>query len=269
MLSNFSQRTICTAILLLITSSVVAQNLPTNGTLKHHKTATNQSVPQPPAAAYYAPQFISQPYAAAAPKDEPHRWYEWFWPPEWASWALVVVAIWAAYIALDTLQDLKVQTENTRIASEAAQKSVELAEKSLKLSERADVLLNKTALVLGKEADARDARIDIEFQNFGRTRAVNVCFRLNILIQGKPVSDARFLAPVSMGANKSYTVSTTRLDKFIPVADIPQVMAETKILRFVCDVLYEDIFGEKHTVLAEGTLDVARSTFRIEKEETQ
>jgi hypothetical protein len=266
-MSNRAQWIICIIVLLLSASFAFAQKSPTNRTQEQDKTAPNSKVPQPCANTFPTPQPSFHPQATIS-KDDSHYWYDWFWPPEWASWALVVVAIWAACIALNTLQDLKVQTQNTRVASEAAQKSAEVAEKSLKFSERADVLLNKTGLVRGAAPNGSDSRIDIEFQNFGRTRAVNVRFRLNIIIDGQPVSAAEFLPPVSMGASKTYTVSTHKLENFISVEIISNVMTEVKTLRFVSDVIYRDIFGDEHKVTAEGTLDVTRGTFRIEKEET-
>jgi hypothetical protein len=45
---------------------------------------------------------------------------DWFWPPEWANWALVIVGIWAACIAIGTLKQIRAETEHSGKLAKAA-----------------------------------------------------------------------------------------------------------------------------------------------------
>lgn len=67
-----------------------------------------------------------------------------YWPPNWSSWALVIIAIVASYIALRSLRTIEQQAKNaadgvveTRKAAEAAKQSADVADKSLRVVERA------------------------------------------------------------------------------------------------------------------------------------
>src|SRR5579864_1302948 len=43
--------------------------------------------------------------------NEAREWPDWFWPPQWSNWALVIVAAWAAYVAIRTLKAMERQVE--------------------------------------------------------------------------------------------------------------------------------------------------------------
>src|SRR5712664_2434610 len=59
--------------------------------------------------------------AKTEPQQRPEK-PPW-WDVAWSTWALVVIGIVTAYIALGTLSDIKKQTEATKYAADAARKS--------------------------------------------------------------------------------------------------------------------------------------------------
>ncbi len=48
-----------------------------------------------------------------SPEQKASNWVDWFWPPEWANWALVIVGIWAARIAIGTLEQIREETKHS------------------------------------------------------------------------------------------------------------------------------------------------------------
>jgi hypothetical protein len=46
--------------------------------------------------------------------EQMSNWQDWFWPPVWSSWALVLVAGWAGWVALKTLDALERQASIAR-----------------------------------------------------------------------------------------------------------------------------------------------------------
>lgn len=136
--------------------------------------------------------------------------------PFWANWALVIVGIVAAWIALGTLGDLKKQTAATRISADAAKKSAEIAEASLKLVERADVLLNAAYLIHSQVlSDQQNSRVILQFKNFGRTKAVEVKLKLNLIIEKVPETDCTEVPPIAMGAGETKDISSLRFVEFL------------------------------------------------------
>ena len=82
------------------------------------------------------------------------------------------------------------QAAATETAANAAKKSAEVAEMALRLGERADVLLNAVALTNDPEVLSSNipinphCRVNMEFKNFGRTRAQNVRCLIGLIIPG-------------------------------------------------------------------------------------
>jgi hypothetical protein len=60
------------------------------------------------------------PQNAEAAQAESHNWREWFWPPIWSNWALILVAGFAAAAAFGTLSQIKKQSASTEKAANAA-----------------------------------------------------------------------------------------------------------------------------------------------------
>jgi hypothetical protein len=188
--------------------------------------------------------------------------------PFWSNWALVIVGVVTAWIALGTLSDLKKQTAATKIAAEAAKKSSEIAEVSLKLVERADVLLDSVALVHGKVLSGKDSRVVLQFRNFGHTQAAKVRLKLNLIVEGVPDTDSTSIPVVSIGAGDIQTVSSQRFVQFLTETTAQQIFSATIALTFEGEAVYEDIFGSPHRSYYTGTWDRGADVFHINKQES-
>jgi hypothetical protein len=60
------------------------------------------------------------PLQTETTQTKTHNWYEWFWPPIWSNWALVLVAACAAKAAFVSLGEIKRQADSTEKAANAA-----------------------------------------------------------------------------------------------------------------------------------------------------
>src|SRR5215472_10011280 len=89
------------------------------------------------------------------------------------NWLLFVVGATGVYFAWRTLRSLEIQTSALNTTAEAAKKSADVAEQALRISQRADVLLNAALFRHGNVLNGKDAFVEIEFKNFGTTRARN------------------------------------------------------------------------------------------------
>jgi hypothetical protein len=180
---------------------------------------------------------------------------------------LVIVGIVAAWIALGTLGDLKKQTAATRISADAAKKSAEIAEASLKLVERADVLLDGASLH-GEMLDGKDSRVVLQFKNFGRTKAIEVRLKLNLIIEGVPETDCTNIPPISMGAGETKDVSSPRFVEFLTEQTARKIFTGQTGLSFEGEAQYQDMFGGSHRSHYTGDWDGAINVFLIKKQET-
>lgn len=188
--------------------------------------------------------------------------------PFWANWALVIVGIVAAWIALGTLGDLKKQTAATRISADAAKKSAEIAEASLKLVERADVLLNAAYLIHSQVlSDQQNSRVILQFKNFGRTKAVEVKLKLNLIIEKVPETDCTEVPPIAMGAGETKDISSLRFVEFLTEQTAQGIFTGKIGLRFEGESRYRDIFGGAYRSYYEGTWGAGTNVFRIDKQE--
>jgi hypothetical protein len=181
---------------------------------------------------------------------------------------LVLVGIVTAWIALGTLSDLKEQTAATKVTAEAAKKSAEIAEASLKLVERADVLLDAASLVHGKVLSGKDARVILQFKNFGRTKAIDVRLKLNLVIEGVPETDSTNIPSISMGAGETKDISSQKFVEFLTEATAQQIFAGAISVTFEGEARYHDIFGGSHRSHYTGTWDRGTDVFRIKKQES-
>ena len=186
----------------------------------------------------------------------------------WSNWALVIVGIVTAWIALGTLKDIKQQTSTATISAEAAKKSAEMAEASLKLGERADVLLDGVSLVYGQDLGGKDTRVVVQFKNFGRTKAVNVRLKLNLVTEGIPETDQTNIPTISMGAGEIKEISSQRFVQFMTEIMAQKIFAAETPLSFEGEACYQDIFGTPHRSYYAGTWNKGTNRFHIKKQES-
>jgi hypothetical protein len=248
------------SLLLLITALSSGQSRPEQETPAHKSNETQniQSVSQA------QPSAKNEEGKSQTPDRSLPTWSD----PFWSNWALVLVGVIAAWIALGTLGDLKEQTAATKISAEAAEKSAEIAEASLKLVEKADVLLDAVSLVHGSTLGGKDARVVLQFRNFGRTKATDVRLRLNLMIEGVPESDCTNIPTVSVGAGETKEVSSARFVQFLTEALAKKIFSGVVGLSFEGEALYRDIFGGSHRSYYTGTWDRGTDTFQIKKQES-
>jgi hypothetical protein len=181
---------------------------------------------------------------------------------------LVIVGIVTAWIALGTLKDIKQQTSTATISAEAAKKSAEMAEASLKLGERADVLLDGVSLVYGQDLGGKDTRVVVQFKNFGRTKAVNVRLKLNLVTEGIPETDQTNIPTISMGAGEIKEISSQRFVQFMTEIMAQKIFAAETPLSFEGEACYQDIFGTPHRSYYAGTWNKGTNRFHIKKQES-
>jgi hypothetical protein len=186
--------------------------------------------------------------------------------PIWSSWALVVVGVVAAWIALRTLNDLKEQTAAAKASAEAAKKSAEVAEMSLKEAERADVLLSRCSLESDESGSAEDCRVVIEYQNFGRTRGNEVKLTLDLVVEGVPKTDCEAIPFITLGAGEAKKITSQQFGEFLDARTAQAVFSREIPLRFESGVTYKDIFGNPHQSTYSGTYDWINSTFRLDSQ---
>jgi hypothetical protein len=111
--------------------------------------------------------------------------------------ALVAIFIWdrvdshqAHRETLKQMNFMQRQAAATETAANAAKKSAEVSEMALRLGERADVLLNAVSLTNDPEVLSSNiainphCRVNMEFKNFGRTRAQNVRCLIGLISPG-------------------------------------------------------------------------------------
>jgi len=184
------------------------------------------------------------------------------------SWLLFVVGTTGIYFAWRTLRGLEIQTSALKTTAEAAKKSADVAEQALRISERADVLLNTAMFHHGNVLNGVDAFVEIEFKNFGPTRARNVQLSLNLVIEEVPSTDSTHIPPITLGAGDTRRINSDFFVKFLTEQTSSSIFQGKLPLRFEAHASYEDVFGQKHTTHSTGLWIPAKGTFLIEREES-
>jgi hypothetical protein len=220
------------------------------------------------------------PSSNPLPEQEAHDWYQWFWPPNWANWALVIVAAWAAKIALRTLGAIEDQVKANQESAKAALRqanaarhqtrvsvhAARLSEKALLLTERADILVYEMKIAPGppEVKVSGDSTMRIVFKNFGRTRA-NKLRTTSFISVGTVNPD---LSPdgsiATLGASDTIQLNFKRLGTGLTAAQIDDI--NNGALPLVCNfsVQFEDVFERTHSMEGKATMDRRDGHFLIE-----
>ncbi|HYB91917.1 MAG TPA: hypothetical protein VEC38_12830 [Candidatus Binataceae bacterium] len=257
------------------TGSVVLPSVP-----NQQQSQTNKQVgstPNPPPSTSTTVPATST--STAGPKDErgtSHSagWQAWFWPPNWSNWALVVVAIIAACIAVRTLKEIARQsrtaTINTRIAARAANAaklSADAAKQSADTSSRELVIANRAYLYLSEvtirfyEAEnvfEEDTRYKYEIVypifNGGQTPALYLGPFARTIVSGKPPQQTSEAALTLDRPQSAVIPPNTETpvrgiySSFVSEEELDDLRAGKRKLFFYGGLTYLDIFGlERHT----------------------
>jgi hypothetical protein len=259
------------AVCLLLTFLQVA---PHSGT-KQQRPAARKEEPiekTPPSVAAPVKEETPKPktkeevFKPEAKRPEAPPW----WDVAWSTWALVVVGVVAAYIALGTLSDIRKQTEVSKIAADAARKSAEVAEQTLHLTQSADVQIVGMRLTPAGPLTANTV-IEVQVKNFGQSRAKQFVNDLTVGIQGRELAPvhARQYIGVVLGPGQPFTIGFEPLGpgKILTQDDVQRVLNGELFLKIWGSLKYEDVFGKLHVVKCEGTYDRVYGNFLIDRYE--
>lgn len=192
----------------------------------------------------------------AAPERSGYQWHELWSPSNIPNWALVVVGIWAACVAIGSLDDLKAQTKAAQDSARAAYLNAE----ALIRSERPWIVVRR------KLVDDRD-KCRIIGINRGRTPA-EVC-EISVLIEiqnAESQKPSRDLEPLPLPRS-----ALTTSGHHFPIRDISfnwskQKIKETTpaggILLVFIQIKYWDMFADRKQT--EAKPHVTRMCFTID-----
>jgi len=270
---------LATSLLVLsafITAQQAAPRVSPSNRNQQHSQADDKNVSSMPAQAppICAPSETNIQVKAPSPEQKASRWVDWFWPPEWANWALVIVAIWTACIAVGTLKQIALETKHSgdlagaakdiaRTALEsatAATRSANHAERATKLTQRADVLLKDFDVRVhsDNEVIGQNTQFFVNIRNFGPTRANDVRFDFGMTVSGNrnPVRNSPYIEPpkvtIVMGSGDEKNVAFNKLGDVFSSEIITKIADGSSELRIIGRITYKDVFGESHSVECGG-----------------
>ncbi len=188
-----------TVALLVIALAAIASPSARNHQESQTKKDQSKTASSPPTAAVPALPVTSHVSESAtvvqqvSPQAQSKNWHEWFWPPIWSNWALVLVGAGGVGVALRTLKNIEAagkqtdriieqaskQAESARIAAEATEKSAQ----ALMNGDRAWLLVDDVQLppegltfldaeLVAGHSPPQRTYFTIRFRNFGKTPAV-------------------------------------------------------------------------------------------------
>jgi hypothetical protein len=159
-----------------------------------------------------------------------------------------------------------------RRAANAAKKSADFAEVATTLAERADVLLLRVSVVPSPRTQRfdGDAYVEMEFKNFGRTRANNNRFAVSLQLPDVPNDDAvPDNVAVIIGAGDTQIVGFHRFREWLTQETFDKFLRGEAILRFSAKVTYDDVFGKSHFAQFGGYFDHRVRMFRVQENDAQ
>ena len=234
-----------------------------------NKTTVTQKSPTAPAIplVIYADP-ATQPKEATS-KNESQNWYDWFWPPIWSSWALVIMGVIAAYIALRTVRAVDHQTQAifdgtvaNRIAAEAAMDSVKAAQLALHADRPFLVMDNPNLVGFHPPSNISDLPMSGEqltasfrLRNCGKGPAVieEAKGRLTVAREypgiGKfaDCSQMEVMRSAFAAGESSDRVSPRRDARVLSLEQYESVRNGDDAIIFYGQIAYRDIFSERYT----------------------
>lgn len=179
----------------------------------------------------------------------------------WGFWVNLILVLATIILAIFAVVQALAAKESANIAKEAADET----KKVVRLTERADVLLESVSIELSKSrVFDGDARVVLQFKNYGHTRAIELSFSTRLLI---PTVPDMFVPPpplTVLGANQDRSISFQTFRDFLPKATFEEVVRGNIPMRFESRLSYADVFGAKHTTTDVGIFDHQTMRFIIE-----
>jgi hypothetical protein len=171
----------------------------------------------------------------------------------WSSWALVLVSVVAAWIAIRTLNVIKQQTQDTSISANAARQSADAASKSAQALVNSERAWIDAALI---QRPNQPTVYDVRITNYGRTPAqIFIC---EIGIYCEISTDSSYSIPASfspeqmihqpgrnvvklLGGNQDWETNTLWYDISKEFPDWNGVLTGTKTGLIELVIIYFDI----------------------------
>jgi len=272
---------IALAGLLISTSYLVSQSNKSNDSPHSPQQNSDRAKPNAPSASptQASTEAPNKPSTNPPAKEKPER--DWF---DYVTLALTaVLAVTAIFGTCYAVQTLRAIQHEARIAVGALKESGKLAraaktsadaltdaanfaKTTTKDSERADILMDAASIVLSPSGVLDgDARLVLRYKNFGRTRAKDVHFRAEMIIEGVTLKSAQTEQPVmTMGAGQEQTIGFQTFRECLTQVTFTQIVQGKIKLLFVASVVYDDVFGSSYTTRDAGIFDYRTFRFRIE-----
>jgi hypothetical protein len=210
------------------------------------------------------------------PKQKTNQiWEEVLLPETWANWALVIVGIVAARIALKTLGAIQRQVAANEVSADAAKTSAdtaarqaELAEKALHLTERADILIDAVSISTYPDFTP-ESEIKICFKNYGRTRGHDIRANVRLFVPDmeNSATEAAPLPTTVVGAGDTYICGFQPLRDWLTGETYYGICNGQIPLRFEAQVVYSDVFGRPHSSRYSGVFRWESSSFRMDRDQ--
>jgi hypothetical protein len=178
---------------------------------------------------------------------------------DWSSWALVVVAIGAAWVALKTLNQIAIQTAAARVAADAAKESANTAKKAITDLERPWIFArlgqtegwtNQWPASENGIVEAISVMLNYSVQNYGRSPAFVIDSRVKLKVIPIPVpanpeygEDPAFnLIPLAQGVLQPNKIGPI----FITKEQHQALRKGEAFLMFFGYIKYRDTLGSEH-----------------------
>lgn len=186
---------------------------------------------------------------------------------------LVAIGAIGGGYAIKTLRAVERQAKatedqliETQKAGEESGRSSVFARNAVMVSERADILLDAASIVTSSASGiiGPDARLKLQYKNFGRTRARDVRFKVWMEIPDVNLPSAvQELPRMVMGAGQDQTIAFQTFGECLTEITFKQIVQGKIELRFIALVTYEDVFGALYTTRDAGLFDHRAMGFRV------
>jgi len=152
-------------------------------------------------------------------------------------------------------------------SSDEARKSSEFTRQTIKDSERAEVLL-ASAKMDSNSGVTFDGWLELTIKNFGRTRATDVSGHFKFT-EVPLLSDSQVnVLNITLGAGQEHVLTFKRFVSLINGQAWDAALRGERVIRFVGELAYGDIFGEKYATYCSGIFNSGSVDFTIEKNTT-
>jgi hypothetical protein len=205
------------------------------------------------------PTEVPPPPKGGQPTDNSQSWNDWFWQ-NLTGILLVLVGVWAAWIALGTLDQIAVQTNAGTIAANAAMKSADVSSQDLEIANRAYLYLSAVRIGF-REAETVDDDVTIyryeifyPIYNGGQTPALyKGAFARGEVLSTAPKDINQFALEFDktqsavVAPNAPQPISGHH-PSFVSKEELDDLRAGKRKLIFYGVLTYDDIFKiERHT----------------------